>query len=40
MQDCVNIKSAEEDVNLENAFRVDTRSESFFFRAQDAPEKE
>lgn len=40
MQDCVNIKSAEEDVNMENAFRVDTRSESFFFKATDPAEKE
>lgn len=40
IRDCINIRSAEEDVNNENSFRVDTRGYSFFFLCESAAEKE
>jgi hypothetical protein len=40
IRDCVNIKSAEEELHVENSFRVDSRSQSFFFVVDSPQEKE
>lgn len=40
LRDCSTVKSADEDVNRENAFRVDTPSRVFFLVATSPQEKE
>jgi hypothetical protein len=40
MRDCVNIRSAEEDIHTEFSFRVDTKAQSFYFVVENAAEKE
>ncbi|XP_026191310.1 pleckstrin homology domain-containing protein 1-like [Cyclospora cayetanensis] len=40
LRDCSTVKSADEDVNRENAFRVDTPNRVFFLLADSPNEKE
>ena len=40
LKDCGTVKSAEEELKKEFAFRIDTQDRIFFFRALDSPDKE
>lgn len=37
---CSSVKSAEDDLRIDNSFRLDTPERTYFFRAKDAAQKE
>jgi hypothetical protein len=40
LQECATVKSSEEELKKDFAFRIDTRDRTFYFAAMDLPDKE